>query len=273
MSFFIPILLISIIGGFSISFFGFGHSNVGMCILLSVLFAIAIFVLIAVAFILMFVIMGAGADKKQKKPCYSSRMRKKLSFLMDLAIAIFNVKIHPVGFENIPNDEPFLVISNHRSNMDPIVLEKLLRKYKLAFIAKHTLFKAPLIGNILTKTGYLKLDRMDLGSGFEIVKYAQSYLDIGISVGVFPEGTRGPDDHDMLPFKTGCFLIATKMRKPIVVTTLKGTHGINEWRFIKNHHVHAKVLKVYRYEDYKDTNVNALAEEIRTLMLEDIQKD
>lgn len=271
MLFFIPIIAFSILGGWAIAFFAFDHTNTGLCIGLSAAFAVAIFLLVALGFVLMIHFMGVGA-KEGGKPCYSNRMRKKLSFLMDCAIQIFNVRIHKEGFEDLPTDEPFLIIANHRSNIDPVVLEKLLRKFELAFIAKDSLFRAPLIGKVLTKTGFLKLDRADLGSGFEIVKYAQSYLDIGISIGVFPEGTRGPSDTEMLPFKSGCFLIATKMRKPIVVTTLKGTHDINKWRFIKNHHIKAKVLKIYRYEDYKDMSVSALSEEIRNIMLADLQK-
>ncbi|MCQ2773047.1 MAG: 1-acyl-sn-glycerol-3-phosphate acyltransferase [Bacilli bacterium] len=269
----LPFILFSAVFGWAIAYFVFAPDNLLALIGTSVGFAFLMLLIIVFCFFISLWIIGAGGNPNQKVPSYHNSTRKKLSGCMDFVLALFGVKIHAEGFENVPNDEPFLVIANHRSNIDPIILDKLLRKYKLAFICKHTLFRTPWIGKIIAKAGYLKLDRMDIGSGFEIVRHGQSYLDVGVSIGVFPEGTRGSDEHDIAPFKSGCFLIATKMRKPIVVTVLHNAHGINKWKFFKRHDVYAKVIKVYRYEDYKDMNVNALSDEIHALMLEEVKKD
>ncbi len=122
---------------------------------------------------------------------------------------------------------PCLFVCNHLSNFDPMVLAVHLKERPLCFISKEGNFKIPIAGPFINKAGYIKIDRLDSKEALNAVYSAVDRLNNGMSVGVYPEGTRSKTG-ELLPFKDGVFLIAKKAKVPIVVLTIDGTTQIHK---------------------------------------------
>ena len=118
--------------------------------------------------------------------------------------------------------ERCVVISNHCSNVDPFLLAHL--PWEMKFIAKSTLFKIPSVGWGMVIAGDISVVR---GSGKSIkaaMKKASFYLQRGMPVLFFPEGTRSKTG-ELLPFKDGAFRLAIENGADILPLAVAGTRG------------------------------------------------
>lgn len=140
--------------------------------------------------------------------------------------ALSGVRLTVRGLENIPKDQPALFICNHRSLFDIVTLFPLLPN-PTTFIAKNNLEKVPLVSNWMRLMRCPFLDRENTGDGLRIVRDSMQLIRDGISVCVFPEGTRTPGD-EMLPFKEGTFMIAQKTGCPVVPVAVMDTEHVFE---------------------------------------------
>ena len=122
---------------------------------------------------------------------------------------------------------PFLLVSNHLSNFDPIVTSVWLSKRKSVFISKESNFRLPIAGSFIRQAGYLCIDRSDPMKAMAAVSCAVKRLNQGFFVGVYPEGTRSKTGK-LGEFRDGIFLIAKKAAVPVVVVTLSGTEKIHK---------------------------------------------
>jgi 1-acyl-sn-glycerol-3-phosphate acyltransferase len=114
----------------------------------------------------------------------------------------------------------FVLAANHRSWLDVFVLARLPREMK--WVAKAELFRAPLVGWLLRMSGDIPVWRGDSSSGAGAVEKASGYLQRGIPVVFFPEGTRGRDGV-LKPFKAGAFDVAAAAGVPVVPVAITGT--------------------------------------------------
>lgn len=139
-----------------------------------------------------------------------------------------------LGLENVPAGQPVLYIGNHRSFFD-IVLTYSLCPGRTGYVAKKEMEKFPLLRNWMRYLYCLFLDREDIKQGLKTILTAIEYVKSGISIFIFPEGTRGRDNSElnMLPFHEGSFKIATKSGCPIIPVAMTGTSGIFEDNFPK----------------------------------------
>ncbi len=115
------------------------------------------------------------------------------------------ISIKVDGLDNIKPDQAYIFMVNHQSNIDIPVLIEALRDFQLRWIAKRELLWVPGLGWALWATRHVIVDRGDRKDAITSLKRAQQLLNAGISVVVFPEGTRSPDGN-LLPFKRGGFL-------------------------------------------------------------------
>ena len=86
-----------------------------------------------------------------------------------------------------------MIISNHRSNLDSLVIDNYLKDYPLVFVAKKSLFKIPFVGRLIHGCNYICLDRKNLKQELLAIRKGINILNDkneNCSVGVFPEGTR-----------------------------------------------------------------------------------
>ena len=151
-------------------------------------------------------------------------------------------KVTIIGEENVPKDTPVLYIGNHRSYFD-IVLSYSRCPIRTGYIAKKEMERYPLLSNWMRYLHCLFLDRKDIKQGLKTILQAADYVKSGISVCIFPEGTRNKnaDETDMLPFHDGSFKIATRAKSPIIPVAISNSANIWEANFPKMSPTHVVI--------------------------------
>ena len=120
--------------------------------------------------------------------------------------------------------EPYIYMCNHQSNFDiPVLLAYLPVQFK--WLAKAELFRIPVFGYAMKRAGYISIDRSNLTSAILSFKRAARIISRGVSVIIFPEGTRSLDG-EIGPFKKGGFILAVESGVPIVPVIIHGTWPI-----------------------------------------------
>ncbi|MEO2239876.1 lysophospholipid acyltransferase family protein [Dorea sp. YH-dor226] len=153
-------------------------------------------------------------------------------------LKITGVEITVIGEENVP-DEPVLFIGNHRSYFD-ILITYARCKRLTGYIAKKEMLSIPLLSTWMKRLYCLFLDRSNPKEGLKTILQAIDYIKQGISICIFPEGTRNKGEElSLLPFHNGSFKIADKTGCAIIPMSINNTADIFESHFprIKKTHV------------------------------------
>jgi len=158
-------------------------------------------------------------------------------FAMKVIWLIVGGKTTVIGLEKVPTDRPVLFVGNHRSILD-IILAGSLIKHPCGFVAKKELNGTP-ITLIMKEIHCLFLDREDPRQGLKTILTAIDYVKEGISMFIFPEGTRCKVEGTFLPFHAGSFKIATKAKVPVVPVTL-----VNMGDLFEDHYPRLKYVPV-----------------------------
>jgi 1-acyl-sn-glycerol-3-phosphate acyltransferase len=117
-----------------------------------------------------------------------------------------------------------VVVANHQSLLDIVMLSRMPREMK--WVAKEELFRIPWAGWMMRLAGDIPIRRGDAESGGEALARAREYLARGMSVMIFPEGTRSAKG-TLLPFKSGAFRLAIDAGVPVLPIAVHGTaHGM-----------------------------------------------
>ena len=149
-------------------------------------------------------------------------------------------KVTIIGEENVPKDTPVLYIGNHRSYFD-IVLTYSRCPIRTGYIAKKEMERYPLLSNWMKYLHCLFLDRKDIKQGLKTILAAIDKIKSGISICIFPEGTRNKVADTFLPFHEGSFKIAQKANCPIVPITINNSAAVLEDHFPKIRKAHVVV--------------------------------
>lgn len=131
------------------------------------------------------------------------------------------------GEENVPKDTPVLYIGNHRSYFDVVITYTRVPR-PTGYIAKKEMLKWPFLVNWMKNLHCLFLDRNDIKQGLKIILTAIEKVKSGISICIFPEGTRNKVNHTFMEFHEGSFKIATKTGCPIIPMTIYNSADIFE---------------------------------------------
>lgn len=139
-----------------------------------------------------------------------------------------------IGHENVPKDQAVLYIGNHRSFFD-ILLTYVHCPDLTGYIAKKEMEPIPLLSTWMRYLHCLFLDRKDIKEGMKTILTAIEKVKNGISICIFPEGTRnkGNNELELLPFHEGSFKIATKSGCPIIPMAISNSAEIFENHFPK----------------------------------------
>ncbi len=140
---------------------------------------------------------------------------------------IAGTKVIVKGEENIPKDTAVLYVGNHRSYFD-IILTYIRVPRPTGYISKKEVNYIPLLGIWMKHLHCLFLDRKDIKQGLKVILEAIEKAKSGISICIFPEGTRNKTEEPLLPFHEGSFKVAEKAGVPIIPMTLVNTAAIME---------------------------------------------
>jgi 1-acyl-sn-glycerol-3-phosphate acyltransferase len=124
------------------------------------------------------------------------------------------------GRERLPWKGPAVIVANHLSLLDILVLYGLFRPFK--WVSKAELFRIPFVGWNMTMSGYVPLWRGDRESIKQMMAACRAHLDRGSPLLIFPEGTRSKDGK-LQPFKDGAFRLACEAGCPIIPVAVSGT--------------------------------------------------
>lgn len=183
--------------------------------------------IISIPFLLIILFLGLFSMKLRDK---LTMVVVRVNFKMVLFLA--GAKVHVTGLENVPKDVPVLYIGNHKSFFDVLTTYSLFPSMT-SFVAKKQFEKIPGLSWWMMMLHNLFLDRDDIKQGLKTILKAIDYVKGGMSVCIFPEGTRNKTDADMLPFHEGSFKIADKTGCPIVPMTMYNMSAIFEDHFPK----------------------------------------
>jgi 1-acyl-sn-glycerol-3-phosphate acyltransferase len=172
-------------------------------------------------------------------------------------------RVEVAGRERIRPDGTYVMVANHQSLLDILVLFRLFRHFK--WVSKVENFRVPFIGWNMTLNRYVRLRRGDPASIRRMMEACERTLAQGNSLMMFPEGTRSLDGR-LRPFKHGAFTLAQRMRVPLLPIVLEGTgNALPKRGFVLQgrHAIRIRVLEEIPHEAFADTPVEKLAEEVR----------
>jgi 1-acyl-sn-glycerol-3-phosphate acyltransferase len=167
------------------------------------------------------------------------------------------------GRKKIRRKVTYIVVSNHQSQLDILVAFHLFFPFK--WVSKSEVFKLPFIGWNMVLNRYIRLKRGDKESSRQMMAACEKALGRGCSVFFFPEGTRSRTGR-VKPFKQGAFILAHKLKLPILAVAINGTqkalpkHSLN---FHGRHAIRVEVLEEIPYEQFAHLSVEDTAETVR----------
>lgn len=185
-------------------------------------------------------------DKKEKKALrieYSETLLSKL-----------NIEIEVTNKQNIPRDGKYLLISNHRSIIDPLIIEIALKDSPIHgfWVSKKELYNSLFFGTFTRNANSILLDR-EAANMSSFFKDTKEVVNDGDSIFIFPEGTRNKENTPLSTFKDGARLIAIKNRLPIFPVFIKTNANEILKDAINNRTKGLKIeIQIGEIIDYKD---------------------
>ena len=135
-------------------------------------------------------------------------------------------RVHSHGIENEPKDKPYLLVSNHICNADPVFICASIKEQQPHFMAKKELFKIPLLRGLIGALGAFPIDRK--GNDVATIKKCIQMLKDGKCIGMFPQGTRrkkvNPRDTEV---KNGAAMLAVRAEVQVLPCYVKMKN--NKW--------------------------------------------
>jgi 1-acyl-sn-glycerol-3-phosphate acyltransferase len=165
-----------------------------------------------------------------------------------------NINVEVINKEKIPQDVQYLVVSNHRSIIDPLIIELALENSKINgfWVAKKELYNSFFFGTFTRNAGTVLLDR-DASNLAPFFKDTKKIVKEGHSIFIFPEGTRNKENTPLSSFKEGSRIVALKNRLPILPVYIKSNANEVLNDAINNRTKGLKVqIEIGDIIDYKD---------------------
>ncbi|HOP03805.1 MAG TPA: lysophospholipid acyltransferase family protein [Tenuifilaceae bacterium] len=205
---------------------------------------------------------------------------KRLWLLQRYSIvwALFYLWVNPFwrinfsGKENVRKGQPYIIVSNHQSAMDIVLLYRLWMHFK--WVAKREIFRIPVIGWNLWLNKHIAINRTSVKGALKMMKEAELHLKMRSSVLIFPEGTRSSDGA-IKRFRDGAFVLAHKTGYPILPVVLNGTREVikKDSILLKGHQVLTlKILPEINSDFYAEKSVNELASYVQDLITNEHMK-
>ncbi len=177
-----------------------------------------------ISLLLQAMVLLIGLFNRPKRDIISLRI---VQWAFKVVLSISGTRITYLGEENIPQDGAFLYILNHRSIFDVLVTYSHCPSIT-GYVAKKEM------GKYLTLTWWMKLlyceflDRGNMRSGLKSLHNCADKITAGVSMAIFPEGTRNKTDQPLQEFQKGAFKIAERSNCKILPVSINNTEKIFE---------------------------------------------
>ena len=230
-------------------------------VILSVIGAIFTY---AILHLLTLIIMAMLVNPKKEYERSNKFYERFFSYTLRIILIVSRVKVVINGKEKIPKDGRFLLVGNHASNFDPLIVLAVFGEYNIRFISKPENFEIFVLGRLLHRMKFLSMDRDSARNSLKTLLKAVEYIKNNeCSIGVYPEGMRS-FSRELLPFHDGVFKIAIKANVPVVVASMVGQEIIKNKFPFKKSIVYFDILEVLPVQE--KTTSHELSEQAKTLI-------
>ena len=191
--------------------------------------------------------------KIKKVKTFKERLKLRREYA-EVLLDKLNIKVEVLNKERLPEDGQYLLISNHRSIIDPLIIEIALQNTKVDgfWIAKKELYNSFFFGTFVRNAGCILLDR-EASHMSSFFKATKEVVKEGHSIYIFPEGTRNKENTPLSEFKEGSRIIALKNRLPILPVYIKTNANDVLKEAIVNRTKDLKIeIEIGEIIDYKD---------------------
>lgn len=200
-----------------------------------------------------------------------AKMKSSLAIVstaFKIVIFLSGTKVTVTGMDKIPKDTAVMYAANHHSFFDIVITYSMMPSLT-GYIAKKEILKVPLLRVWMRYLNCLFLDRSDIKAGAKTILEAIAKIKAGISIFIFPEGTRCKIEGETLPFHEGSFKIATKGKCPIIPVCITKTNRIFEDHlpWIKREHVFIEYMDPVYPDQLDPKDQKALGAYIRELIV------
>lgn len=166
----------------------------------------------------------------------------------------------------------YVFVSNHQSQLDILVIYRLY--FPVRWISKAAVFKLPFIGWNMILNGDVKLKRRDKQSIQLMIEHCEQLLEQNVSIMVFPEGTRSKTGI-VQPFKPGAFILAKKMKKPIVPLVINNSkNALPKYSLIfkGRHKIELAVLDEIPYSRFEHMEIDDITKMVQKIISSNVNE-
>jgi 1-acyl-sn-glycerol-3-phosphate acyltransferase len=221
----------------------------------------AIIIAVNALIIAILTILVSPFDSRGKITHYLSKIFSKV------ILFVSGIKLKVNGLEKIDRGKSYVFVSNHASYFDiPILMQAIPNNVR--FIYKKSMSKIPIFGWGMYLGQYVPIDRENGREALKALRNAAKKIKKGISIVIFPEGTRSADG-EVKDFKKGVFVLADEAEEDIVPVLIKGSFNIMQKGKFK---INSASVDVEFFEPMKYTKDKALLGNIRELLVSNFYK-
>lgn len=182
------------------------------------------------------------------------------NIVVNLAYVLFNIiyRFRLIGEDNIPTKGKLVVCSNHKNNLDPVLIAIMFPR-KISWMAKRELFNNKILAYLIRKVNAFPVNRDEVD--ISAVKNALKVLKENKVLGIFPEGTR-VKELDLTKAKAGASMLAIRAKSPVLPVYIDSSYKLFSKVNIyigKPLYLHNEVKGKPSPEEYKEFSKEILA--------------
>lgn len=234
-----------------------------------VIIYVVFFCIIGLPVLLVEMIVGKFDKKMQDRIVFAF-----VKWGLGCVVSLSGSTVDFIGEENVPKDKPVLYILNHRSFFDTIITYQRVPR-PTGYMGKIQMKKLPIISSWMKAAHCVFIDRNDIKQGLRCILECIDDIKHGISIAIFPEGTRSKVEGEFLPFHEGSFKVATKTGCPIIPVTINNSAAVWEDQMprVKRAHVIVEYGKPIYPDSLTPEEKKHVGSYVRDIMIDTWEKN